>query len=411
MNKKSLIILLVLYIASTAISYAALPFPGKPGGAGSQSGEEQVIGEDGQPIAEGESELSKLLTIDPKEPKNQACPLNGELFTNTERQAWEKRRPLAVMIENHPDARPQSGLSDADLVFEAMAEGGVTRFMAMFYCGAQVYDVPLAPIRSARTYFVNYASGFAKPLYVHVGGANTPGPADALGQISDYGWNGQNDLNQFSIGYPVFVRDYNRVEGKDLATEHTMVSSTEKLWNYAADKRGWTNLPPERLRKAASKTAKTPASFDWKDLYTPWKFQDGSAGKGTVNRISFEFWTGFKDYAVTWEYDQATNSYKRILAGEPHVDLNNDKQIMAKNVVVLLTDEKGPIDDKKHLLYATEGTGDALIFQNGEAIKGKWAKKTRESQLTFTDAKGKELEFVRGLTWISIVGDDTDVSY
>jgi hypothetical protein len=269
----------------------------------------------------------------------------------------------------------------------------------------------VAPVRSARTYFLNYASGFAKPLYVHVGGANTSGPADALGQISDYGWNGQNDLNQFSIGYPVFVRDYNRVEGKEIATEHTMVSSTEKLWNYAASKRGWTNLPPEKLRKAASKTAKTPTSFDWKDLYTPWKFQDGAAGKGSVNKISFEFWTGFKDYGVSWEYDQATNSYRRILAGEPHVDLNNNKQITAKNVVILMTDEKGPIDDKKHLLYATEGTGDALIFQNGEVIKAKWAKKTRESQLTFTDAKGKDMEFVRGLTWISVVSDDTKVSY
>src|SRR5258708_7456327 len=217
--------------------------------------------------------------------------------------------------------------------------------MAFFYCDAQAEDVTLAPIRSARQYFFELASGFNRPMYVHVGGANTPGPADALGHIADAGWNGQNDMNQFSIGYPTFVRDYNRIPGKDIATEHTMVTSTEKLWQIAA-KRGWTNISPALATpKALAKNASPlPAGGqDWATGFTPWASQDGTPGKGTVNTISFDFWDGFDVYGVKWQYDAATNSYKRFLAGEAHTDLNNGQQITVKNAVIMFADEKGPI--------------------------------------------------------------------
>ncbi len=403
MTKQKLLVLLLFYVVSTGVSYAIASqvMKGKTVAVpGEKTAQTQIT------ATEEEDTTKKLLTIDPKEPKDQACPLNGKLYTATEKAAWEKRRPLAVMIENSPDARPQSGLSKADVVFEAMAEGGVTRFMGLFYCDAQAEDTTVAPVRSARTYFLDWASGFNLPLYVHVGGANTPGPADALGQLSDYGWNGQNDMNQFSIGYPTFVRDYNRVPGKDLATEHTMVSSTEKLWAVGA-KRGWTNLSPER--KVGKKTV---GGVDWKDGYNPWTVgDDAPAGSPTAPTISFEFWDGFDSYAVKYQYDKASNSYKRFLAGEPHVDLNTNQQIMVKNAIVLFSEEKGPIDDKKHLLYKTTGTGDVWIFQNGELIKGKWTKKDRQGQLMFIDSKGKDIPLVRGLTWISVVAPKTTVSY
>jgi len=136
------------------------------------------------------------------EPKTEECPLNGEYFGKTQKQIWEQRRPLGIMVENSVDARPQSGLSKADIVFEAVAEGGITRFLAMFYCQDEAI---VGPVRSARVYFMDLVGGFGKnPLYAHVGGANTPGSADALGQIEEEGWAGYNDLNQFSIGFPVF---------------------------------------------------------------------------------------------------------------------------------------------------------------------------------------------------------------
>ncbi len=400
MAKKRLLLLLLLYVVSTSVSFAGFSL------MHGESAEQQLVGKDSNAdtAADEAANENNLLTLNPKDSRDQVCPLNGKLYTQTEREAWEKRRPLAVMIENHPEARPQSGFSQADVVFEAMAEGGVTRMMAMFYCDAQLREVTLAPVRSARTYFIDWASGFNLPLYVHVGGANVAGPSDALGQISDYGWVGQNDLNQFSIGYPTFVRDYNRIEGKDVATEHTMVTTTEKLWAVGV-KRKWTNLTPERRV-----SRKVVPAQDWKEGFIPWSFQDGKQS-GTTSQISFDFWDGFAQYGVKWEYDAASNSYKRVMAGEAHLDLNNGQQIMAKNAVVLLTDEKGPINDHKHMLYQTTGTGDALIFQNGEVIKAKWNKKTREAQLTFTNAKGQAVEFVRGLTWISVVSKKTVVAY
>lgn len=354
-------------------------------------------------VADGESPLSKLLQVDPGEPKDQPCPLNGQLYTSTERTAWEKRRPLAVMIENTPDSRPQSGLSHADVVYEAIAEGGVTRFMALYLCGVQQYDTTLAPIRSARSYFIDWASGYNRPLYVHVGGANLPGPADALGQLSEYGWNGENDLNQFSIGYPTFIRNYNRLEGKEVATEHTMETSTEKLWKVGVS-REWTNLSPEMKR---GRTVVPPQ--EWRDGFTGWQFMDKlDSAAATVSEISYEFWTGFDQYAVKWVFDPQTRVYKRFLAGEQHVDLNNDQQIMASTVVVLLTDETGPIDEKKHMLYRTTGTGDALLYMNGQKVKATWSKKDRVSELTFA-VNGKEVELAPGLIWISVVDKSTPV--
>lgn len=386
--KKNLIIALVLYIASSAVSYGV--FSSMNQSSPSEIVDPSSSGEDLEP--EG-----TLLTIEPGEPRDQVCPLNGQLYTQTERDAWEKRRPLAVMIENAPDARPQSGLIRADMVFEAMAEGGVTRFMAMYYCDAQRDEVVLAPIRSARTYYVDWASGFNKPLYVHVGGANLPGKTNALGQIDDYGWNNQNDLNQFSIGYPTFKRDYNRVPGKDIATEHTMVTTTELLWDVG-EKRKWTNTDPK--------------GNEWSEDFETLSFMSEiPETKGDVTKASFEFWDGYENYAVEWNYDAQTNSYKRVMAGQPHKDLETDEQIAVKNAVVLFSAEEGPINELKHMFYRTTGTGTAIVFQNGEAIEVNWSKPKRESALLFTDKKGKPFEFVPGKIWISVVDIGTDVTY
>jgi len=402
MTKKSLLLLLILYVASTAISFGGFSLMNKAAAPSDSQAQIDQSGSDSDQSAAG-----KLLTLQPSEAKDQVCPLNGQLFTNTEKTAWEKKRPLVVMIENTPDARPQSGLTNADVVFEAMAEGGITRFAALFYCNSQVNDVALAPIRSARQYYWEIASGFNYPLYAHVGGANTPGPADVLSHIGDAGWNGQNDLNQFSVGFPTFLRDYNRIPGRVVATEHTMVTSTEKLWTYAAQKRGWTNLSPTK-----TVAGKKVVGTDWKAGYIPWQFQDTVAAAGQVKTISFAFWDGFDQYAVKWDYDTAKNSYKRSEGGEAHTDLNNSQQIEVKNAVVLFAEEKGPIDTEKHMLYTLSGaTGEALVFQNGAAIKANWVKKEREVNFVFTDDKGKAFKFVRGPIWISVVGKKTSITY
>lgn len=381
--KNVLLIAIILYIVSAGGAYATFSM------MGSSSVAQNTSNESGEVVEETEEEaVEDLLTIDPSEPKDQPCPLSGGMYTKTEKDAWSTRRPLAVMIENHPEARPQSGLVRADIVYEALAEGGVTRFMGMYLCDAVRSDVVLAPVRSARTNYIDIASGFNKPLYVHVGGANLPGPVNALGQLSDYGWVGQNDINQFSVGYPTFVRNYNRLAGREIATEHTMVSTTEKLW-AVGEKRKWTNTDPE--------------GDEWSAGYKGMTFADEEeAGKGTVNTVSYEFWGGFGEYGVKWDYDKATNSYLRTMASEPHKDLESGKQIAVKSVIVMNVKSK-VVDELKHMLYNTMGTGTAVLFQNGEAIELNWSKPKRESELVFTDKKGKAVEFVRGKMWVSVV--------
>ena len=353
------------------------------------------------------------LVIDPGEPKDQPCPINGKLFTKTERAAWEQRRPLFVMIENHTDARPQSGLAQADAVYEAVAEGGITRFGVVFYCGAIAKDIKLGPVRSARTYFLDWASEYNFPLYTHVGGGNcsrdegtkqcTSDPrAMAIEQIEKYGWGGSkgNDLNQFSIGYPTFWRNYERL-GRTVATEHTMETTTEKLW-AVGEKRGW---------KAEGNNGE-----EWSKKFIQWVFtgpstSSGQAERGTVNNISFEFWEGYQDFAVRWEYNLQTNLYSRIMGGEPHKDLETGTQITASVIAVQFVKEEGPVDIHKHMIYGTIGKGDALVFQNGQAIKAKWQKADRIGRTKFTDEQGKEISFVGGQMWIEVVPAGNTVEY
>ncbi|HSW90354.1 MAG TPA: DUF3048 domain-containing protein [Patescibacteria group bacterium] len=397
MNKRIVVFLVAIYFACSALSFGIFHFAFasgvvKPVVGGGLAG----LISPAVPGASGGVGVNAAL------PKTEACPLNGELYTVPEKQAWEKRRPLAVMIENHPDARPQSGLTSADVVYEGMAEGGITRFEAIFLCGAQAKDTIVAPVRSARQQFVEIASEYNYPLYAHVGGSNgtdTDPRVRALEHLSDYGWTGYNDLNQFSIGYPVFVRNYNRIPGKDLATEHTMEASTNRLWNYAASNRKLTNLD------------KTGA--DWLKGFVKWDFADDAAAgeRAASQKVDYGFWQGQTDFDVTWQYDASTNLYKRSLAGQPHIDINNQQQIAAKNVVVLFTVEQGPLDIHKHIYdKIAGGAGKALIFQNGKEIVGTWSKKDRVSRTIFLDNKGKPVKFVRGQIWVSVLANDTPVT-
>lgn len=382
MNQKLRLILgiLGLYLLTAGISYFAFSFLlGSPELISPEEVEEKRSG------------------IDLSAPKTEACPLNGKLYTKAEREIWESRRPLGIMIENHQESRPQSGLSRADVIYEAVAEGGVTRFLAIFYCGASAQEVQVGPVRSARTYFMDWVSEWGKsPLYVHVGGANKPGPADALGQIRQYGWDLYNDINQFSVGFPTFWRDYERL-GRPVATEHTMYSMLDKLWAVAEER--------ELGRKDKD-------GARWDETFVSWNFSDGQASNPpTAPRISFPFWSGHKDYGVVWAYDQASNSYKRENGGVSHTDLNNNEQVSASNVVIMFTTVRGPIDELKHLLYKTTGSGKALVFQNGQLINAVWRKDSRTARTKFTDSKGGEVEFVRGPIWIEVLENGTEVEY
>ncbi len=383
-NLQKILVLIVLatilYGASASLSYSIFSNIGTSTTLISKDGGKSVL-----PTA------VNALAEDPSEPKTAICPLNGSMHTKKAEDFWTKRRPLAVMIENHTEARPQSGLSSTDIVYEVVAEGGITRFMGVFYCNLS--DVQVGPVRSARTYFLDWLGEY-DALYAHVGGANTPGPADALRQIIKYE---VNDLNQFSIGFPVFWRDYQRL-GHSVATEHTMYSTTQKLWEVGA-KRGWT--------------ATDSAGIRWDKNFVPWKFKADKAG-GTVAKIVVNFWENQNGYQVEWDYDAQTNTYKRKNGGDNHMDLDNNTQLAPKNVVVQFEKESNANDGypgNVHLLYGTTGTGKALFFQDGNVIEGKWIKPSRTTRTKYVDSKGKEIEFNKGQIWIQTVPEGSKVSY
>lgn len=324
-------------------------------------------------------------------PRTEECPLNGQLYSKQQKEWWENHRPLGIMIENHEETRPQSGLSSADVVYEAVAEGGITRFLSIFYCE----DAGIVgPIRSARTYFLDWISEYgSSPLYVHVGGANQPGPADALSQIDNYGWEGENDINQFSVGFPTFWRDYNRL-GKTLATEHTMYSTTQKLWDYAKKDR--------KLSKEDSE------GTHWSEGFVSYEFKDEAKAseRGGNQTVHLEFWSEDPRYLVDWKYDNVTNSYKRNNGGKPHMDKNNNKQISVKNLVVLFMQERRANDGypgNLHLLYRNKGSGEGTVFMDGKKIDVTWRKNNRTGRTLLFDSKGKQIEFNRGKIWFSIL--------
>lgn len=371
MNKQKLVFLLViLFVVSLGASYfifsALLP-------------KKAIVITPPQKLASGQ------LQFDPTLPKTQPCPLNGALYSTQQEAWWKQHAPLGIMIENSTDARPQSGLSNADIVYEADAEGGITRFLTIFYCQDAT---EVAPVRSARVYYINWVSEYGPfPLYAHVGGANTPGPADALGLLTQLGWDSYNNLDQFSIGFPVFWRDYNRL-GHDVATEHTMVSTTTKLWDFAKT-RGLTNVDKDGTA--------------WDANFVKYAFKDDApmSQRPASQSIHVDF-SSDPSYSVDWTYDRVNNVYLRSNGGEKQIDLNTKKQLAAKNIVALFMTQTQVNDgymDNEHLEYGNIGSGKAEIFMDGKVIQGTWKKASRTARSLIYDTNGTPISFDRGQIW------------
>jgi len=364
------------------------------------------------------SEVNQKSKLNLTLPKTEECPINGQMYTKPEADIWNTRRPIIQMIENHVDARPESGLSKADVVYEAVAEGGITRFAAVFYCAAAAQDVKAAPLRSARVYFINAAAGYGTdPIYLHQGEANNicndcPGGnksskqinpmVNALTLFDKLGWQGGPKGNNFdggyNIGFPIVVRDQYRLSSTPAAWEHSVTTDLDLVWQEAT-KRGLA--------------FKDGNGTPWTKGFRKWLFQDDkSNNSGTATDIKFNFWDSMPGYDVEWKYDAATNSYSRFNGGKPHIDWEFDKpQLTAKNIAIMFAKETGPVDLEHHMFYQDTGTGKAIVFQNGEAITGTWSKATPLDREVFYDTTGKEIKMVRGQTWVEIVPAQNQVTY
>jgi hypothetical protein len=379
-QKSVLLLIFVTYFLTTGISYVL--FSKSPLAQTLNSPVPPKVGSNGE------------VMFDESLPKTEPCPLNGQKYSKQQRAWWEDHRPLGVMIENHETSRPQSGLGSSDVIYEIVAEGGITRFLSIYYCQA---PAQVGPVRSARTYFLDFISEYGdSPLYAHVGGANTPGPADALGQIVDYEWANYNDLNQFSIGFPTFWRDYNRL-GHPTATEHTMYSTTDKLWKFAAEERDLTSEGKDG----------TP----WNEGFDQYTFKDdpSSGSRGKSQSAHIEHWSTDSSYFIDWTYDPAKNLYARKNGGAAHIDRNDNKQLTAKNIVVLFMQESNANDgyeNNAHLLYRTRGSGRAVVLMDGKRVNGTWSKSGRTGRTIIKDSQGREVEFTRGKIWFHILPTD-----
>ncbi|HCR35475.1 hypothetical protein A2130_01435 [Candidatus Woesebacteria bacterium GWC2_33_12] len=387
-----------LFLLSAGVSMAAFTF----------------LTKDSSLTSTGKKTGGKVSRVDLTKPKTESCPINGAMFTKAEKDIWSKKRPMLAIIENHLDSRPQSGLSRADVVYEIIAEGGITRFLSVFYCGIADNDYIIGQIRSARVYFINYALEYGdKPLFVHWGGANNicnncPGGikprgdidprVDAYKYLEKNSWvNGRygNDMNgATNTGYPALFTDDRRM---DLATEHQKVGSTDKIYEEAT-KRGFEYQDSE--------------GNAWDTKFKSWKFIDDKAiDTPTHLSIKFNFWDSMAGYDVEWKYDKAKNIYFRFNGGLEHKDLESGEQLTAKNIAIVYVKEEGPVDNEHHMLYTVTGKGKATMFQNGNAIEGTWEKMTATDRLKFVDEKGSEIPLVRGQIWIEVLPAGNDISY
>jgi len=397
--------LVISFVLSAGISYAVTPADSSLlSPAAGQSGNQQIEGQTGDKTGS----FSQFAN----EPKTEICPINGALYSKTERERWETRRPILTMIENHLEARPQSGLSLADTVYEAVAEGGITRFMGVFYCGAQADVARVAPVRSARIYFVNLAAEYNQPIYMHVGGANcskneasgacTTNPkVMAIEELAKMGWRKPrgNDFDTTSdIGFPVLLRDYNRLGAdKVLATEHTMVGSLPAAWREA-EKRGFTGKMADDSR--------------WVNGFKAWKFDSKITPQGApASNIKFDFWSNQPDFTVAWKYDAAQKAYLRSQGGQPHIDLDTKAQLKASAVIVQFVKEEGPLDEHKHIFYNVMSEGTGILFQGGTATEIKWKKTKQATRTTYTDKTGKEITLLPGQIWVEILALGSKVEY
>jgi len=284
-------------------------------------------------------------------------------------------RPVtAVMIENSLDARPQSGLDQAGVVFEALAEGGVTRFMGLFQDTQPDY---IGPVRSARPYYIQWLLGF-DAAYAHVGGS-----PDALSDITSWS---VKDLNQFYNSGA-----YERISSR--YAPHNVYTSIAQL---------------NQIETAKGYTKSTYTGFTRKPKETPSKTP-------TATSIDIKF-SGYY-YDSHYDYDAATNTYKRSESGAAHMELHKDGsqvQIAPKVVVAMIVPEQnGALDSSGayYANYASIGSGQITVFQDGITETGTWSKASNTAPLVFNDANGKPLALDPGQTWIAATPLASNVTY
>lgn len=304
-------------------------------------------------------------------PIKHAGILDGVPMSDEEWEARKDQLPLAVMLDNTASANPHAGLIDADLVYEAFVEGGITRLMAVYW---RQDASRILPVRSARTPFVNWVAELGA-MYAHAGGAVTDNEANAIGQIAELGI---KDLNAFSpVSSNYYYRDSSRYGPYDLATS------------------------TDYLREAASQLG-----FSGPPSVAPWSFREpGTPLPPGAPAGGIEVDYSGRLYAwqyIQWKWDSARQRYLRFQFGGPEVDADSGAQL-AFNTVVVMRVPSHVVDDVGHVVLDQVGTGPATVFTGGQAYEGTWRKDSRSGRTQFLTPRGEPIVFERGPIFIQAI--------
>ena len=317
-------------------------------------------------LEEKEEEGAEIVeeTEDVEEPLKYICTLTGLEVLD---EADINQRPIAVMIDNEINARPQSGLDSADIVYEMPVEGNITRYMAIYH---HLSSEKIGPVRSARSYFIDKALEF-NGIYVHCGGS-----PQALKDLDVLKVDTFNDLK----GTPVFWRSTDRKMPHNLYTNTKYmreISETKKLENK-----------------------KAPVYFDFSDEFL---IPDG----GLFNKIILNY---DRSYKVSFIYDKESNKYYRYINGTPMKDHDTNNDIYATNIIVEKVGIK-VLDKVGRLELANIGKGKGYFLTGGRLIEVEWQKDSRNGRTLYKDLNGNEIKLNKGITWIQVVSQYTKIEF
>lgn len=346
---------------------------GKKDPGGSSSGSAGLPGS-----ASGSDEPSASVFMPVEEPQHPyANPLTGEGLD----EDISARRPYAVMFNNLRKALPQIGVSQADAIYEIVAEGGITRMMALFQDLEGVGD--MGSIRSARDYYVSIAKGH-DAIYIHAGGS--PQAYDAFDKLKlshiDF-VNGPYDN--------MYWRDPER--RKNAGMEHSLLTSGEKVLEQL----------PKRIAREHDSGYEVGWTFD----------EEVPAGGEAAAKLTVPFSTYKTGY---FTYDAGENGYlidqhidKKDI---PYVDGGTGEPVKVRNVLVLYTDigrVKG--DDKGRMAVRTTGKGEGLLLRDGQLYEIAWERSSEKACFSFLDPSGKPFPLAVGSSYINIVSSDAKVEW
>lgn len=322
----------------------------------------------------------------------------------------ENTKPIyCVQIPNGADgARPQAGLTEAPVVFEAIAEAGITRFAALFQ---NAKAEAIGPIRSLRSYYLDWDTPFDCTV-VHAGGAT-----DAIAALHAGGYREVDE----SLVY--MWRNYS-----SYWAPNNLFTSAALLEKAAADD-GYSSSNPQTLPRLTPKETEDLVAAARKNagLDQPENSEDSSENTATestdsVTPLVKEFSVNFGSVATfntVYHYDENTNTYNRSYAsGEDHIvydcvdtdkaqpdpktDCGLARQVSPAAVAVMNVDEYLDTDNYHHVIQ-TIGTGTAHIFQNGTVTRGTWKKSSKSAQIEFKDDNGNTIAFTPGQLWIAAI--------